>query len=162
MHEVLSLNHGDVFNFPQLGNPVASSLRVIGKGNKARYVFLTQRTREMLENYHKELAAYTERIRGYVPSPTALLFVMSARSVQKRFEMICEKAGILRPYLCPHSLRHTYATRLLRKGIDPLTVSVSLGHKSLETTMGYLHTNPDHLRRIAAALEPPENPITQK
>lgn len=51
--------------------------------------------------------------------------------------------------LLPHSLRHNYATRLLRATGDLETVRAALGHDSLTTTMVYLHTDEQRLRQVA-------------
>ena len=39
----------------------------------------------------------------------------------------------------PHELRHAYATHCLDRGTNPRAIQEAMGHKSLETTMGYLH-----------------------
>lgn len=41
--------------------------------------------------------------------------------------------------ILPHELRHAYATHCLNRGTNPRAIQQAMGHKSLETTMGYLH-----------------------
>ena len=53
--------------------------------------------------------------------------------MQGRWKRTCAAAGV--PYKSLHSLRHTFATRALEKGIDVKTVSSILGHKDVVTTM---------------------------
>lgn len=54
--------------------------------------------------------------------------------------------------LTPHALRHTCATRLIRKGVLPVIVQRWLGHATLEQTMAYVHLDDDDLQAAAAAL----------
>jgi integrase len=139
----------------------AEHLRILGKRRRVRHVALTQRIRRLVGEtfpFPDELA------RGHAPADgTGLVglgpaFTMGARAVQEHFHLTQAKAGLGDlAHLCPHSLRHTFATRLLVAGVDPLSVSALMGHSSLGTTMGYLHTNPDALRRAATALE--ESPL---
>lgn len=131
---------------------LTETIRIVGKRRKVRYASITYRLRVALEAYCRE-----EIESGEDPLSEGMLFRIGERAIQAHFKVIARKAGITRSYLCPHSLRHTYATRLLRAGIDPLTVSVSLGHSSMETTMGYLHTSPELLQRVSSALDESEN-----
>ena len=41
--------------------------------------------------------------------------------------------------MLPHELRHAYATHCLERGTNPRAIQEAMGHRSLETTMGYLH-----------------------
>jgi integrase/recombinase XerC len=57
-------------------------------------------------------------------------------NLQRAVRKASRKTGV--PIL-PHELRHAYATHCLNRGANPRAIQEVMGHKSLETTMGYLH-----------------------
>ena len=57
-------------------------------------------------------------------------------NVQRAVRKACRTTGLL---ILPHELRHAYATHCLNRGTNPRAIQEAMGHKSLETTMGYLH-----------------------
>lgn len=61
---------------------------------------------------------------------------MHEANVQRAVRVARRKLGIA---VVPHELRHGYATHCLERGINPRAIQEAMGHKSLETTMGYLH-----------------------
>lgn len=63
---------------------------------------------------------------------------VNTRTIQKTLKMAAAAAGI-NPNATVHTLRHSYATTLLRHGIDLTTIQRWLGHKHVSTTMAYLH-----------------------
>jgi len=75
---------------------------------------------------------------------------VAAASVQRAMKQAVRRSGIAKP-ASVHSLRHSYATALLTKGADIRRVQDLLGHKSVETTMIYLHV----LQSMAPDLESP-------
>jgi len=67
------------------------------------------------------------------------------------FARACEKAGITG--VTWHTLRHTFASRLVNRGVDIVTVKELLGHSSVTVTMRYTHTNLDSKHAAVARLE---------
>jgi integrase len=67
------------------------------------------------------------------------------------FALACRKAGI--SGVTWHTLRHTFASRLLDRGADIVTVQQLLGHSTVTVTMRYTHTNLDSKRAAVAKLE---------
>jgi len=65
--------------------------------------------------------------------------------------LACRKAGI--EGVTWHKLRHTFASRLVNRGVDIVTVQQLLGHSTIVTTMRYTHTNLDSKRTAVAKLE---------
>ncbi len=57
----------------------------------------------------------------------------------KLFERHCERLGIREPWITPHALRHTHATKLWEGGMRELTLQKRLGHASPESTQMYTH-----------------------
>jgi site-specific recombinase XerD len=67
------------------------------------------------------------------------------------FALACRKAGI--EGVTWHTLRHTFASRLLELGVDIVTVQQLLGYSTVTTTMRYTHTNLDSKRNAVTKLE---------
>jgi len=73
------------------------------------------------------------------------------RTIQRRFKRFMQRLGILGVHF--HSLRHSFATRLLELGVDIKTVSVLLGHGSIKTTLDfYAHSLLDQQRSAVRLL----------
>ena len=71
---------------------------------------------------------------------------LTPRYVQWLVARLAEAAGIEKK-VTPHVLRHTYATRMLRRGLDLREVQELLGHSNVATTQIYTHVDPEALRR---------------
>lgn len=126
---------------------------VIGKGGRARVVFLSTRVTEILERYLRE------RIDKMTP-----LFIryngkkdevsdsdesrrLTARSIQRMVKKYVRNAK-LPVAATPHTLRHSMATDLLRSGADIRSVQEMLGHKNIATTQIYTHVTNSQLRKV--------------
>ena len=108
-------------------------LRVIGKGNKERRVPLPQPVLGELRRLWK-----THRDpRWLCPSPRGRGSI-SRQALWQTFRQAAREAGITRR-ATPHSLRHSYATRLLESGVDTRVVQILLGHVNIATTAVYTH-----------------------
>jgi integrase/recombinase XerD len=120
-------------------------IRVIGKGNKERQVPLPQPVLAELRSLWK-----THRDKRWLfPSPRQE-GPISRYALWLTFKQALRAAGITRR-ITPHSLRHSYATRLLESGVDIRVVQILLGHARIGTTAIYTHlTEPTRasLKRI--------------
>ncbi len=76
----------------------------------------------------------------------------SARSAQKIFQRAKEKAEIKKE-VSFHSLRHSFATHMLEKGIDIKFIKELLGHFDIRTTERYLHVSKEQLINITSPLD---------
>jgi len=63
---------------------------------------------------------------------------MHEGNVQRAVQEARRKLGIA---VLPHELRHGFATHSMANGVSPRAIQLAMGHKSLETTMGYLHAD---------------------
>jgi site-specific recombinase XerD len=109
-------------------------VRVIGKGDKERLVPLPQPVLADLEALW-----YTHRNRDWVfPNKTGRGPV-SPGVLIRSFTAAATEAGFVTRRPTPHSLRHSYATRLLENGVDTRVVQVLLGHESITSTAIYTH-----------------------
>lgn len=137
-------------------------LRITGKGNKERVVYLNDACLHAVAAYRQE----REQIKG-IPAKYADAFFISGQKRRISTETVkwlvkkyCSLAG-LDPKISVHKLRHTSATLMYRNGVDVRVLQEILGHKHLNTTQIYTHVDNEDMRTAAranplAALEPPE------
>jgi integrase len=74
------------------------------------------------------------------------------RDLKAGFKLACQKAGI--SGVTWHTLRHTFASRLVNRGVDIVTVKELLGHSTITITMRYAHTNMGSKREAVRNLAP--------
>jgi integrase/recombinase XerD len=117
-----------------------------GKGGKDRYVPLPERLLVMLRDYWK------------LHKPSSYLFfskdkstALSDTTLQQTFKAVLRQSGI-RKEASIHTLRHSYATHLLERGVDLRVIQELLGHKSPQTTAIYTHLTDKSFQTLTATL----------
>jgi site-specific recombinase XerD len=122
----------------------------LGKGRKDRYTLLSDRAAAFVKDYCALYAIDTWLFPGQGASGH-----LSIRSAQNIFDKALAKAGIQKPGLSIHSLRHTFATHLMENGTDIKYIQALLGHVSLRTTERYTHIARRDVLRIQSPLDNP-------
>lgn len=124
----------------------AQSIKVVGKGNKERYVFYNTTTSELLKDYLKIRAKTQKTSNEYL-----LLNDKGNKITEAKVRQIIKntliKTGI-KNKITPHTFRHTFATDLLNAGADLVNVKELLGHASLNTTSIYTHITNDRIKEV--------------
>jgi site-specific recombinase XerD len=121
------------------------TVRVMGKGGKERMVPLNPAVARTLDQYRTARGKLT---------PAAEFFrsrsgrAMSRHAIYERVRTSARKAR-LSARVSPHRLRHTFATHLVRNGVQLVTIRDLLGHRSVASTQVYLHTTAADLREAA-------------
>lgn len=134
---------GELINLDRLSIQFDGTFTVMGKGGKARLCFADQRSLEHIKEY---LAMRKDS------SPA--LFVsdidkerLSKSTIQLIFRNARLKGGFEKP-VHPHTLRHSFATNLLKNNTNLMYVRDFLGHASIQTTQMYTHVVNEDLRQV--------------
>lgn len=126
-------------------------LRVTGKGNKERVVYLNEATAAAINDY------LLIRKKAGASSPAFFLSTHRQRISRSTVHNLVKKhiaaAGLSRKDYSSHKLRHTAATLMLKNGVDLRTLQELLGHDHINTTEIYTHVDNTDLR-IAANANP--------
>jgi len=141
--ELVGLNISDVYE---------DRIRVVGKGNKERFVYFGKACRKAIDAY------MAERNKKVLSDNRALFGSrngnrISVTAVHRLVEKALLQAGLDATQYSAHKLRHTAATMMLSGGVDVKTVQEVLGHENLNTTQIYTHIENTELK-IAAEANP--------
>jgi len=126
-------------------------VRVIGKGNKERYVPVGSRAVDALRAYLPLRA--TIAANDKIATEDRALFLnmrggrLSSRSIGRILKANLHNAGIVRD-ASPHAFRHSFATHLLQGGADLRSIQELLGHSSLSTTQRYTKVDLGRLMEV--------------
>ena len=117
-----------------------------GKGGKDRLVLFTQAT-------VARILAWLPLRDARDPKGEHLLVTkagtaLQSRTIQRMMDRLADEAEIPRGRLTPHVLRHNFATGLLERGADLVSIQRLLGHASIATTRVYLEISDQTLREI--------------
>ena len=144
--ELVGLNLTDVYE---------DRIRVVGKGNKERFVYFGSACRKAID-------AYLEERNQKILTDNRALFGsrdgnrISVTAVHRLVKKALLQAGLDSTQFSAHKLRHTAATMMLSGGVDVKTVQEVLGHENLNTTQIYTHIENTELKIAAEA-----NPISK-
>lgn len=131
------------------------ALRVLGKGNKVRIVYLNDACKDALSRYLAVRRAITGR-----DANALFLSSRNERVSRSTVHALVKKhiaaAGLDASQYSSHKLRHTAATLMLQNGVDVRAVQEVLGHDHLNTTEIYTHIDNEALRVAARA-----NPLSR-
>ena len=144
--ELVGLNLSDVYE---------DRIRVVGKGNKERFVYFGAACRKAIDVY------LVERNKKVLSDNRALFGSrdnnrISVTAVHRLVKKALLQAGLDSTQFSAHKLRHTAATMMLSGGVDVKTVQEVLGHENLNTTQIYTHIESTELKLAAEA-----NPLSK-
>lgn len=145
--ELISLNRNQIDK--------TGRIFIRGKGKKERFVYLTERAQERLENYlltrDDDYPALFVPYRGKNVGKTTTR--ISTNYLQMKIKQYRERLGINVP-TSAHSLRHGFATYLAEQGANPAALQILLGHESLHTTTRYVHASDKYAERSHKQFHP--------
>lgn len=129
-------------------------IRVTGKGSKERIVPVGRRAADAVSRYLRESRNRLDR-----GESRGILFLnqhgrpLTRMGVWKILRKYVERAGLDKD-VTPHTLRHTFATHLLKGGADLAVVQELLGHADVSTTQIYTHVDRSYLQQVHRSYHP--------
>ena len=134
-------------------------VRVMGKGSKERLVPLYPSIVERLRRYVREARGLLAARAGLRrPAAAALFLNAHGRPLTRQGYWLilkrCAAAAGIGTRLSPHTLRHSFATHLLRGGASLRHVQELLGHANISTTQVYTHLTDEQVRRVFESAHP--------
>jgi site-specific recombinase XerD len=145
--ELTSLNREQIKIKPGVKN---LELGIIGKGGRARTVYLSKTATEWLDRYLKERNKDRDKEKALFinySGKNGASRRLTPRAIEKNMKKYIILAG-LPITTTPHVLRHSFATDLLNQGVDIRLVQEFLGHKNILATQIYTHVTNKKLREI--------------
>lgn len=144
--ELVNLNISDIYE---------DRIRVIGKGNKERIVYMGSSCKAAIDTYliERNQIVLSDNRALFGSRDHNRISVSAVHRLVKKHVLV---AGLDPNKLSAHKLRHTAATLMLQNGVDVKTVQEVLGHENLNTTQIYTHIENTELQIASEA-----NPISK-
>jgi len=144
--EITQFTYGDY--------PFEKQMKILGKGQKERYIAFLEITKVKVEKYLESLEkSKMINIKNddplFIKIPYNKVKPITSRDIQrfmKNLTMIYPHP--LPPYVSPHSLRHSFGTHLLQNGLDIRKIQNLLGHSSLKSTQIYTNIDDEYLKEV--------------
>ena len=130
-------------------------IRVIGKGNKQRFIPIHTTAQKYILNYTKQVRNQITAQKGF--EDTVFLNRRGRGLTRQMIFIILKDLAIkinLSKKISPHTLRHSFATHLLKNGADLRAIQQMLGHESITTTEIYVHLDRSYLKEIVETFHP--------
>jgi len=138
--EVVNIKTNDI-------NISLGEIKVLGKGNKERIVYINEHTKDALINY------LNNSRNNLIKEKNDYLFLnhlgtkLTDRGVRVIIDNIIKKSAISLK-ITPHTFRHSFATMMLNEGCDLKSVQELLGHVNLSTTSIYTHLSNEQIKNV--------------
>lgn len=146
--EIVSLKISDLF-FEE------GFIRVIGKGDKQRFVPIHITSQEYIVSYCK---LYRNKLKPQKGSEDIVFLNRCGKKLTRQMIFIILKELAIKITLSkkisPHTLRHSFATHLLKNGADLSAIQQMLGHESITTTEIYVHLDKSYLKEVVETFHP--------
>ena len=130
-------------------------IRVLGKGNKQRFVPINSQTQKYITNYINDIRVLINVKKGF--EDTVFLNRRGKNLTRVMIFTIVKNLAIkidLKKKISPHTFRHSFATHLLERGADLRAIQQMLGHESITTTEIYMHLDRSFLKEVVNTFHP--------
>lgn len=130
-------------------------IKIIGKGNKERFVPIHVRAQKYIILYMNEIRTHLSIVKGFEDT---LFLNRRGKSLSRQMVfMFLKELAIkinLQKKISPHTFRHSFATHLLKNGADLRAIQQMLGHESITTTEVYVHLDTSFLKKVVEKYHP--------
>ena len=130
-------------------------IRVIGKGNKQRFVPIHYNAQKYISVYISDIRNHITPQKGF--EDTVFLNRRGKGITRQMIFIILKDLATkieLTKKISPHTLRHSFATHLLKNGADLRAIQQMLGHESITTTEVYVHLDKSYLKEVVETFHP--------
>jgi integrase/recombinase XerD len=130
-------------------------IRVIGKGDKQRFIPINIETQKLINTYIKYIRCHTTPQKGF--EDTLFLNRRGKALTRVMIFTIIKNLAIetgIKKKISPHTFRHSFATHLLERGADLRAIQQMLGHESITTTEIYMHLDKSFLKEVVESFHP--------
>lgn len=130
-------------------------IKITGKGNKERFVPIHYTTQKYITIYINEIRCHLDAVKGF---EDILFLNRRGKSLTRQMIFTILKTLAIKINLnkkiSPHTLRHSFATHLLKNGADLRAIQQMLGHESITTTEIYVHLDKSYLKDVLETYHP--------
>ena len=130
-------------------------IKVTGKGNKERFVPIHYNAQKYIATYINEIRSHIKAFKDF--EDTVFLNRRGKGLTRQMIFTILKDLSVkinLNKKISPHTLRHSFATHLLKNGADLRAIQQMLGHKSITTTEVYVHLDNSYLKEVVETYHP--------